>query len=249
MTTEANSAKAVAVLSGVAVGILTFAGLNIWFGIPFIPKTEDLPTVLKEPPPSAALAAAPQGPTDPGEQVFQTVCAACHQANAEGVPGAFPPLAGSEWVAADPETPIRIVLEGLTGPVQVKGTTFNSLMPPPPGLDDDKIAAVLTFVRSHFGNKGSAVSKEQVAGVRSALASRAKKSWTADELTALRPAGGGKDNAPGTGAAEAAPAATGNSPAVNAAATGKSPSAKRVGSARTRAAKSAASGDAPAAQP
>jgi mono/diheme cytochrome c family protein len=203
METAANSAKAVPILTGVAIGILTFAGLNIWFGRPFIPSTDDLPTILKEPPPSAAMAVtAPAGPTDPGEQVFQT-CAACHQANAQGLPGAFPPLAGSEWVGADPETPIRVVLHGLSGPVTVKGAPFNSMMPPPPGLDDDKIALVLTYVRSHFGNTASAVTKEQVVAVRTSLAGRAKP-FTADELQALRPAGGA---APAAGDAAAAPAA------------------------------------------
>ena len=186
METEASSDKAVPVLTGAAIGVLVFAGLNIWFGIPFIPTTEDLPNVFKEPPPSAAMAVAePAGPTDPGEQVFQTVCAACHQANAQGLPGTFPPLAGSEWVSADPETPIRVVIAGLSGPITVKGAQFNSLMPPPPGLDDEKIAAVLTYVRSHFDNKAEAVTKEQVAAVRASLAGQTKP-FTADELQAQR---------------------------------------------------------------
>ena len=188
METEASSAKAVPVLSGAAIGILVFAGLNIWFGLPFIPTTADLPTVFKQPSPSAALAMAePAGPTDPGEQVFQTVCATCHQANAQGLAGTFPPLAGSDWASGDPETPIRIVLGGLSGPITVGGAQYNSMMPPPPGLDEDKIAAVLTFVRSHFGNKASAVTKEQVAAVKAALAGRAKP-FTAEELQAQRPA-------------------------------------------------------------
>lgn len=189
METEASSAKAVPVLSGVAAGVLTWASLNIWFGIPFIPTTAELPTILKEPPASAMAAAEPAGPTDPGEATFQQVCAACHQANAQGLAGTFPPLAGSEWVAADPETPIRVVIAGLSGPITVKGATYNSLMPPPPGMDDEKIAAVLTFVRSHFDNKGSAVTKDQVAAVRASLAGHTKP-FTAEELQAQRPAAG-----------------------------------------------------------
>jgi mono/diheme cytochrome c family protein len=188
METEAISAKAVPVLTGAAIGILVFAGLNIWFGLPFIPTTGDLASVFHEPPPSAASTIIePAGPTDPGEQVFQTVCATCHQANAQGLAGTFPPLAGSEWLNGDPETPIRIVLGGLSGPVTVKGAQYNSLMPPPPGLDDDKIAAVLTFVRSHFDNKAAPITKEQVAAVRAALAGHTKP-FTADELQAQRPA-------------------------------------------------------------
>jgi mono/diheme cytochrome c family protein len=191
MTTEASSSKAVPVLSGVAIGIVAFAGLSAWFAHPLIPTTDDLPTIFREPPAAGAAyaVAAPSGPTDPGEQVFTTVCAACHQANAQGLPGAFPPLAGSEWVGADPETPIRVVLHGLSGPVKVKGADFNSMMPPPPGLDDEKIAAVLTYVRGHFGNTAGAVSKDQVAAVRASLGAQSNP-FTADELTKLRPAAG-----------------------------------------------------------
>jgi mono/diheme cytochrome c family protein len=189
METAASSAKAVPVLAGAVIGIMVFSGLNIWFGIPFIPTTDDLPTVWKQPPASAAVAVAePTGPTDPGEQTFQTVCAACHQANAQGLPGAFPPLAGSDWVASDPETPIRVLIAGLSGPITVKGAQFNSMMPPPPGLDDEKIAAVLTYVRSHFENKASAVTKEQVAAVRTSVGNHAAKPFTAEELQAQRPA-------------------------------------------------------------
>jgi len=182
--------KVVPVAAGVAIGVLVFAGLNLWFGQPFIPSVQDLPTYPKAnlPSPTAAAmaAATPSGPTDPGAQTFQTVCAACHQADAKGLAGAFPPLAGSHWASDDPETPVRIVLAGLTGPIEVEGQKFASLMPPPAGLDDEKIAAVLTYVRSNFGNKASAISKEQVAAVRASLAGRATP-WTADELTVLRP--------------------------------------------------------------
>jgi mono/diheme cytochrome c family protein len=215
MATEASSPNPVAVLGGVVIGILTFAGLNVWYGRPFIPTTDDLPTILKEPPPSAAAAvAAPTGPTDPGEQVFQT-CAACHQANAKGLPGAFPPLAGSEWVTADPETPIRIVLDGLSGPVTVEGGQFNSMMPPPPGMDDKKIALVLTYVRSHFGNSAGPVTEQQVASVRAALGAHPKP-FTAEELQSLRSAAGGAAPAAPT-AAPAGAAPAGAAPAAPAA--------------------------------
>jgi mono/diheme cytochrome c family protein len=178
--------------------------LTVWFGQPLIPSTDNLPTVLQDgPQPTAAAMAvqAPAGPTDPGEQVFTTVCAACHQANGKGLPGAFPSLAGSEWLTGDPETPIRIVIAGLSGPIKVAGADFNSMMPPPPGLDDEKIAAVLTYVRKSFGNTAGGVTKDQVAAVRGSLAGRSTP-YTADELTKLRPAGGGA--APTQAAAPAA---------------------------------------------
>jgi mono/diheme cytochrome c family protein len=210
MTTEASSSKTVPLLSGVAIGVVAFAGLTAWFSHPLIPTTDDLPTIFRKQPLATVAVAAPSGPTDPGEQVFTTVCAACHQANAQGLPGAFPPLAGSEWMTADAETPIRVVIHGLSGPVTVKGAAYNSMMPPPPGLDDEKIAAVLTYVRKSFGNTAAAVTKDQVASVRAALGSRSAP-FTAEELTKLRPAGGGAapagGAAPGGGAAPAAPAA------------------------------------------
>lgn len=199
MTSEASSTKPtplMPLLGGAAIGAIAWAGLNMWFQHPLMASTSDLPTVFKEPPaPSpaaaAAAAAAPAGPTDPGEATYSTVCAACHQATGQGLPGAFPPLAGSEWVTADPETPIRIVIAGLSGPITVKGGQFASMMPPPAGLDDEKIAAVLTYVRSHFENKAEAVTKEKVAEVRASMNGRATP-WTAEELTKLRPAGAGK---------------------------------------------------------
>src|SRR5262245_25083766 len=112
MTTEASSNNAVPVIAGVATGFLAWFFLTLWFSLPLIPSTDDLPTVFKQntQPTAAAMAsnAPPAGPTDPGEATFSTVCAACHQANGKGLPGAFPSLAGSEWVTGDAETPIRV---------------------------------------------------------------------------------------------------------------------------------------------
>jgi mono/diheme cytochrome c family protein len=224
MTSEASSVSAVPWLAGVGTGVLSWVGLSLWFVQPLIPTTDDLPTVLKEPPPSAAPAvAAPAGPTDPGEQVFTTVCAACHQANGKGLPGAFPPLAGSEWVTADPETPIRVVIAGLSGPIKVNGGDFNSMMPPPPGVstDDEKIAAVLSYVRTNFDNKASKITKEEVSAVRASMAGKTS-AYTADELTKLRPKGGAAPagDAPAGAAPAAAPAGT-----APAAPTGAAPAA------------------------
>lgn len=206
MTTDvANGpSKAVPVVAGALTGVIAFLGLIVWFGLPIIPNTDNLPSVLHDKPSPYASLAAPAGPTDPGEQTYQQICAACHQANGQGLPGAFPPLAGSEWANGDAETMIRIVIAGLSGPVEVKGTTFNSMMPPPPGLDDEKIAHVLTFVRSNFGNKASKVEKEQVAAVRSSIASRTTP-WTAAELKALQKPGAGGDKTPGASPEAAAP--------------------------------------------
>jgi mono/diheme cytochrome c family protein len=95
----------------------------------------------------------------------------------------FPPLAGSEWVNGDPGRAIKILLHGLEGDVEVKGETFNGVMPPwGAAMSDAEIAAVLTYVRSSFGNKSEAVTAPQVAKLRAATASR-KTPWTVKELS------------------------------------------------------------------
>jgi mono/diheme cytochrome c family protein len=176
-------------LAGILTGVITVVSVNFFVSGPFpFPWSEGtamsagpvMSPVVRE---TAAVTKAPEG----GEGVYKTICVSCHQADGKGMTGAFPPLAGSSWVAGDPETPIRIVIKGLSGPVDVDGVVFNSVMPPPAGLDDAKIAEVLTFVRSSFGNKASAVTVEQVAKVRAEIEGRATM-WTAAELSALRAA-------------------------------------------------------------
>ena len=129
-----------------------------------------------------AVVAAPSG-----QQIFQR-CAVCHQATGLGLPGSFPPLAGSEWAtAANAVLPIRVVLHGLQGPVTVKGQKFSSAMPAygtNQPLSDSEVAAVLTYVRSAWGNTASAVTAEQVAAERTATASRTTM-WTAADLQPL----------------------------------------------------------------
>lgn len=120
--------------------------------------------------PGAATASAAGGAAAApnGAELF-TRCAACHQASGLGVPGAYPPLAGSEWLNNNPEVPIRIVLHGLQGDITVKGTKFNNAMTPfGDQLSDAEIAAIITYERSSFGNASSKITAEQVASVRAA---------------------------------------------------------------------------------
>jgi len=141
--------------------------------------------------PAAAPAAAPAAPAAPaaaaapGETQYAT-CAACHQATGLGLPGTFPPLAGSEYVNGVPEKHIAIVLHGLTGPVTVKGQAFNSLMAPlGAAMNDDDIAAAINYERSSWGNNGVHVTAAQVAAVRAKTASRTTP-WTIAELNAMK---------------------------------------------------------------
>jgi mono/diheme cytochrome c family protein len=143
-----------------------------------------------------------------GAQVFMKNCVVCHQATGLGQPGTFPPLAGSEWVnAKGPNRVIRIVLNGLGGPIQVKGQAFNNNMATWKAImTDQDIADVLTFVRGNkdWGNDASPVSPEQVAALRKELASR-DTPFTPEELLKLPDA----DDAAGAKATPvAAPAKT-----------------------------------------
>ncbi len=102
-----------------------------------------------------------------GELVFSTVCLPCHQAGGTGLEGQYPPLAGSEWVAKDASAVVRILLGGLNGPIQVKGKSFDNTMPPiGEQLPDAELAAVLTYVRSSWGNKAGPVDEALVKKLR-----------------------------------------------------------------------------------
>lgn len=122
-----------------------------------------------------------------GKRMFAQ-CAACHQMSGQGVPGAFPPLVGSEWALGDEKRVVRIVLFGLQGPIEVEGGTFNGVMPafgPKSGyrFSEQQIAAVLTYVRSEWGNDAPPVSVETVEEVLASLADRdPNQAWTVEEL-------------------------------------------------------------------
>lgn len=101
-----------------------------------------------------------------GAKVFQTNCSSCHQANGQGVPGTFPPLAGNAVVVGDSTTVIHILKYGLNGKIAVKGTSYNGMMPAwGQQLSSTDIASAITYIRSAWGNKASAVTAAQVKAV------------------------------------------------------------------------------------
>jgi nitrite reductase (NO-forming) len=100
-----------------------------------------------------------------GERVFTTNCVACHQANGQGIPNVFPPLAGSDFLNADKNRAIGTVLSGLQGEVTVNGQKFNNVMPRL-GLADEDIANVLTYVYSNWGNSKQEVTPAEVKSAR-----------------------------------------------------------------------------------
>ena len=105
-----------------------------------------------------------------GKQVYMGLCFACHQSDGKGLPLAFPPLAGSDFLLADRDRAVRIVLKGLTGPVTVNSQTINSMMPPLEAmLTDAQIADVLTYVLNSWGNQGDAFTTAKVKALRAEI--------------------------------------------------------------------------------
>jgi len=107
-----------------------------------------------------------KAPGAAGATLYQTYCFGCHQAQGQGMPGTFPPLAKSDYLMTDPSRSIETVLNGLNGPIQVNGQTYNGVMPPMGHLKDEEIADVLSYVRSSWGNQGEPISADEVARVR-----------------------------------------------------------------------------------
>lgn len=121
-----------------------------------------------------------------GKVVYEQVCALCHGSDGLGKPAQAPPFAGSEWVVTDNVGRlIRIPLQGLNGPITVKGVEWNLAMPAMgAALPDDDLAAVLSYMRNAWGNKASIITADEVKAVRAATANRTQP-WTGPELNAL----------------------------------------------------------------
>ncbi|WP_439649425.1 copper-containing nitrite reductase [Flavobacterium taihuense] len=100
-----------------------------------------------------------------GKAIFGTTCFACHQSEGQGVPNAFPPLAKSDYLNADPKRAIQAVIRGLSGEITVNGKKINSVMPSQ-NLSDDEIADVLTYVYSSWGNNKTVVTPAMVKAQR-----------------------------------------------------------------------------------
>ncbi len=128
-----------------------------------------------------------------GKSLYAQTCIQCHMADGKGVPGKYPPLAGSDIVNGSEDRVIRILLHGLKDPITLNGATFTTSekMPPfgpgmPGGLynySDAKISYVLSYVRSDFGNKSALVEESKVTEVHKQVAARTT-SWTMSELPA-----------------------------------------------------------------
>jgi mono/diheme cytochrome c family protein len=108
-----------------------------------------------------------------GAKLYDTYCVACHQRDGRGDGSRFPPVASSRWVSGNPTRLISVVLNGLQGPIEVDGVTFNGVMPANAFLTDDQVSQLLTFLRQNFANHASAIRPQDVAEVRAKPAATA----------------------------------------------------------------------------
>jgi len=121
-----------------------------------------------------------------GKPLYLQTCIACHQPTGMGLPGAFPPLGGSEYTTGSPRRMVAMMLKGMQGPLTVKGMTYNNIMIAldvqfPIYKDDSKVADVANYVRTSFGNAAAeAVTPQLVAEVRAKWAVRAAPFTEAD---------------------------------------------------------------------
>src|ERR1041385_3997584 len=111
----------------------------------------------------------PQTSKQRGQELYKKYCLTCHQANGSGVPRLNPPLVKTSYVTGDKKKLIKWVLQGSVQNIPIDGETYSNNMPAQAYLTDQQIADVLTYVRSSFGNKATAVTAAEVKTVRASI--------------------------------------------------------------------------------
>lgn len=100
-----------------------------------------------------------------GKEIYTAQCITCHMEQGEGIPGAFPPLAKSDYLMADKKRAIRQILYGANGEMKVNGVVYNGEMSAF-DLTDEQTSDVLNYIRNSWGNKGDATKPEDVKAAR-----------------------------------------------------------------------------------
>jgi mono/diheme cytochrome c family protein len=103
---------------------------------------------------------------DEGKAIFTNFCLSCHQKDASGVPGMYPPLQNNKVVTGDKKKIINIVISGLQGEIEVNDEVYNQTMPPQNYLTNRQIAQVLSYLRKNFGNNADSVKVSDVNAIR-----------------------------------------------------------------------------------
>ena len=101
-----------------------------------------------------------------GKDVYTAQCLSCHLEQGEGIENVYPPLAKSDYLMADKKRSINEVLHGLTGPIKVNGVAYDGVMTGFDMLSDQEVSDVLNYIRNSFGNKGAAITPEDVKASR-----------------------------------------------------------------------------------
>jgi len=132
----------------------------------------------------------PLTPAQIGAKIYSQNCASCHQGNGGGQPGMYPPLDGSEWVQGSKLRLTALLLKGLQGPLTVKGASYGAAVMPAQEavLTPDKLANLMTYLRSAWTNKQGPVTEDEVNAAKAKFASH-KASYTEPELLAIAPHG------------------------------------------------------------
>jgi mono/diheme cytochrome c family protein/glucose/arabinose dehydrogenase len=133
------------------------------------------------PPPPPPLTPVEQARFDQGKQLFLMTCASCHQPTGLGEEGKAPPLLDSPFLLGTPRRLVRIVLNGVHGPINVHGRVYEMEMPPLKGFTDEQIAAILTYARREWEHAGSPIDPTTVTGIRKEVGER-DEAWTEKEL-------------------------------------------------------------------
>src|ERR1051325_4865215 len=181
-----------------SIWLIAIYGLAVFFGGAYLGRysgnffSGGLDPMGAPPPAKKAVAGGPTeqvaelSPHDRGKKIFSANCQTCHQANGLGVPGQYPPLAGSEFTNGGSQRMGMIVLKGLPGPVTVQGQQYCTagMQPWDKTLTDQTIADVMTYERSEWGNNASPVTAEQISALRKELANH-PESYNEHEILAV----------------------------------------------------------------
>jgi nitrite reductase (NO-forming)/hydroxylamine reductase len=122
-----------------------------------------------------AQGSAKQLDMEKGRELYQQNCAACHQPEGQGLPGAFPPLAKSDFIAANPASILEVTVKGRQGKMIVNGVEYNNVMPAMSYLNDKDLSRIITFVLNSWGNPGGTVNLQQVKDFRKGAGLEAKQ--------------------------------------------------------------------------
>ncbi len=131
----------------------------------YLPEGAGIQTMPNEATPKTPVAKTTADRIKFGQAIFTNNCLACHQAAGTGIKGAFPPLAGSDYLNKNKELSIATVVHGRSGEIVVNGEKYNSVMPAQQ-LTDEEVANVLTYVYHQWGNSKKVVTPEEVKKIR-----------------------------------------------------------------------------------